>query len=350
MSSICRGTGRHLDRIHRCVAALMLGLSPVSMTVAQEATTVNVATLADVQVAQRQFAPADVIAANRAIVAAEVAANIDSVAAEVGQRVKKGDVLAQLDQRDYQLALEQAEAQLASTNAQIDQANLRLKRAQKLSGNQYISADDLLARETDVVVLTANRAANNVAIRIAKNNLDKTQIRAPFDSVVVARPAQVGSYVTPAAPMFELVQLDSAEVEARVASNLVAGIESATALRFERNGEFWPVRLLRVSPVVASESGAQIVRLAFAQQAAAVGSSGRFSWQDAGGLVPTDLLVKRNGELGVFIAEGDRARFYAVAGAQEGRPAAVGLDPSTTIVTVGRFKLQDGQLLNIVGQ
>lgn len=313
-----------------------------------EAVVVRVQPLAEITTAQRQFAPATVTAANRATVAARLAANIDSVDVEVGQQVKKGQVLARLDRRDYELALLQARAQLASTDAQIAQASLRLKRANELSGNQYISADDLLARETDVTVLTANRASNNVAIRIAENDVAKTRIEAPFDAVIVARFAQVGSYVTPAAPMFELVQLDAPEVEARVSSSLIDGIKSGRVLRFERNGQLWPLTILRVSPVVSSESGAQLVRLGFSQEMAPVGSSGRVTWQDTGGLVPADMLVQRGQSLGVFVADGNRARFHVIDSAQEGRPASTTLAPDTSIVTLGRFKLQDGQPLKIV--
>lgn len=339
-------------RAPECLAILVLVI-PVSLAQAQSAASdttvvVRVQPLAEITTAQRQFAPATVTAANRATVAARLAANIDAVNVEVGQRVEKGQVLARLDSRDFELALQQAKAQLASTEAQIEQARLRLKRANELSGNQYISADDLLARETDVSVLLANRTANNVAIRVAENDVSKTRVTAPFDAVVVARFAQVGSYVTPATPMFELVQLNAPEVEARVASDLIAGIESGYRIRFERNEQSWPLAILRVSPVVMTESGAQLVRLGFTEDSAPVGSSGRVSWRIAGGLVPADMLVQRGQKLGVFIVENNRARFHPIDGAQEGRPAATRLAPDTPIVTLGRFKLQDGQSLDIV--
>ncbi len=70
-------------------------------------------------------------------------------------------------------------------------------------------------------------------------------------------------------------------------------VESGQTLRFERNGKFWPLKILRVSPVVLSDSGAQLVRLGFAKDAAPVGSSGRLSWQDSGGMLPADFLVQR---------------------------------------------------------
>ncbi len=309
---------------------------------------VKVQPLSAITTAQQQFAPATVIAANRATVAARLSANIDLVGIEVGERVTKGQILAQLDSRDFELALQQARAQLASTDAQIAQAQLRLKRANELSGNQYISADDLLARETDVTVLTANRASNNVAIRIAERDLEKARIRAPFDAVVVARFAQVGSFVTPSTPMFELVQLNSPEVEARVASSLIKGLEAGVQVGFERNGQAWPLEVSRVSPVVSSESGAQLVRLQFLEESAPVGSSGRVVWQDSVGSVPADMLVQRGNALGLFVASGDRAQFHALENAQEGRPASTRLPPATLIVTLGRHKLQDGQQLNIV--
>ena len=56
---------------------------------------------------------------------------------------------------DYQLNLKQAEANLASSQARLSQAKAKLKRAQTLGDNQYISADELLERETDVMVFQA---------------------------------------------------------------------------------------------------------------------------------------------------------------------------------------------------
>lgn len=339
---------RMVTLLHRLLAlSLTLVLSPAWAQSPDQPVVVNVQPLSELTTAQRQTAPALVLAANRAVVAARVAANIERVNVEVGERVKKGQLLAQLDAIDYELALEQAKAQLESTDAQIQQADLRLKRAKELSGNQYISADDLLARETDVVVLTATRAANRVSIRTAENEVSKTRIAAPFDAVVVGRMAQVGSYVTPATPLFELVQLDRPEVEATVATDLIDALREGQTLRFERNGQFWPLKLERISPVVVSDSGAQLVRASFTQESAPVGSSGRISWQDQGGMIPADLLVRRGNELGVFVLNGDRVVFSALEGAQEGRPAATTLSPSSPVVTIGRYKLQDGQRVTV---
>jgi len=309
---------------------------------------VSVQTLRELAVAQRQSATATVVSANRAIVAAEVAAQITSISADVGSQVEKDQELARLDTLDYELALAQAEAQLKATDAQIELAQRRLERATELSGSQFISADDVLARQTDVAVFTANRLSQQIAVRIAKRNLNKTRVRAPFAASVVARPAQQGSFAVAGSPLFELVQLDGREVEADVATDLIDGLRNGTDIRYERNGQSFATKLLRVSPVADSGSGTQLVRLAFTADPAVIGSSGRLTWSGTGQQLGPGYLSRRNSKLGVFVVEQNRARFHPLPAAQEGRAFTINLDDDTQIVTVGRTKLQSGQALTIV--
>jgi len=54
--------------------------------------------------------------------------------------------------------------------------------------------------------------------------------------------------------------------------------------------------------------------------------------------------------LGVFVANGNRAKFIALPLAQEGRPAPADLDPDTAVITSGRYQLQDGDTVSVVRQ
>jgi hypothetical protein len=107
----------------------------------------------------------------------------------------------------------------------------------------------------------------------------------------------------------------------------------------------YPVKLLRISPVLNRESRSIEARLLFAGPAPAVGSEGRLVWRDAQAHLPADLLVRRDGRYGVFVAEDGKARFHVLPQAQEGRPAALDLPAETRIVTQGRHALQDGMTL-----
>ena len=175
-------------------------LMPVSLW-AQAAVNVRAQDLNEVLVDFERRAPAEVRALNDSTIASEVSAVVLSLHADVGQAVKKGELLLELDPVDYQLNLKQAEANLVSSRARLSQANAKLKRAKTLGDSQYISADELLERETDVMVFNAQIQANEVAVSIARRNLDKCSLLAPFDGVVGKRMAQVGNFVRSGDPL-----------------------------------------------------------------------------------------------------------------------------------------------------
>ena len=73
-----------------------------------------------------------------------------------------------------------------------------------------------------------------------------------------------------------------------------------------------------------------------------MGRSGELVWQVGEGMLPSNLISRRNGVLGVFLLDAGKARFVPLAAAQEGRPAIVDLPASSQVITMGRDRLQDG--------
>ena len=72
---------------------------------------------------------------------------------QLGQFVSAGDVIAQVRSEDYELELARIEAAISSVKVRIQQAKLRLAQANNLSKSKFVSSDELLARETDLLVL-----------------------------------------------------------------------------------------------------------------------------------------------------------------------------------------------------
>jgi len=314
---------------------------------AQEAISVRTQGLNEVLVDFERSAPAEVRALNDSTISSEVSSVVLSVHADVGQAVKKGDILLELDPVDYQLNLKQAEANLASSRARLSQANAKLKRARTLGDSQYISADELLERETDVMVFNAQIQANEVAVSIARRNLDKCSLLAPFDGVVGDRMAQVGNFVRNGDPLIAVTQVDRFELDAEIPDGQADELSVSNAIRFESRGQSWPVQLLRLSPVIDRQGRTRQARFAFPGNAPAVGRSGELVWQVGTGMLPSNLISRRNGVLGVFLLESDKARFEPLPGAQEGRPAAVDLPVTTRVITLGRERLQDGASVTV---
>lgn len=335
--SVCRGL------------LLMASLTFVQTGLA-EPVSVSVQRLGDLRVERELRAPATVISANRAIVTAEVTALIDAVLTDVGATVKKGAVLVRLDNDNARLALQQARANLLSLDAQIAEAKHRLAKAEKLLDKNFVSDDELTERRTNVAVLQANRQSQLVAIKIAELGLSRTQIRAPFDATVVAREAQVGSFAQPGTPLLTLVQMDRREVDAELDPRYAGDITKASDLRYVSSDETYPIRLLRLSNVIESDTRRLRARLEFTGEPARIGSSGDFVWTESTGVVPVTLIVQRGPDFGVFVAADNTAQFVAIPSAQEGRPAELSLPDDTMVVSRGHFRLQDGDDLSIANE
>ena len=118
-------------------------------------------------------------------------------------------------------------------------------------------------------------------------------------------------------------------------------------IRFESRGHSWPVKLLRLSPVINSQGRTRQARFTFVSDAPSVGRSGELVWSVGEGMLPSNLISRRNGVLGVFLLDEGKARFEPLPGAQEGRPVSVNIPANTFVITLGRERLQDGALLNV---
>jgi multidrug efflux system membrane fusion protein len=112
-----------------------------------------------------------------------------------GQDVKKGDVLAQIDPRTYQAALDQAAGKKAQDEAQLANARLDLGRYQKLVANNYSSAQQADTARAQVAQLEAQVTQDQAQIDTARTQLGYTTIIAPLDGRTGMRQVDAGNIV-----------------------------------------------------------------------------------------------------------------------------------------------------------
>lgn len=287
-------------------------------------------------------APAEVRSANESDLSADVSARVESVQAEVGSTVGRGDTLLRLDDRDYRLALEQADARAAAAQARLSLASRRLERARTLLEGRYVSQDEVQALQAERDSAAADLRVAQADRAVAARNVAKTRIKAPFDGVVVERFAQVGTLATAGSPLLRMVQTEGIELEASVPSDAAAGLAEATRLHFEHGRQRYPVRLLRLGSVVERAARTQVARLAFVDEPAPVGSAGTLVWQAPGQRLPPDLLVTRDGVNGFFLVRQGEAEFRPVPEAQTGRAFDVDIAPDALLVVGGQQALNQG--------
>lgn len=311
--------------------------------------TVEADTLQAIAIYPEYKAPATVVTLNDSQISSELAAVIDNISVEVGQVVKKGDLLVSLHKKDYQLALQREQAALDALQVKIKFADYQLQRAEKLLKQQAVSEELLKQRETDLAVLVSENQSHLIALRQAKRNLEKCDLRAPFDAVITEKLASVGELANPGTPLLRIIDAQQREVTAELQSYQLASLRSASTLIFKNRGDSYPLRVRTVLPVIDLRKRTQEVRLTFTGAKALVGTSGELVWKNQQAHVPAEMLVQRNGQLGIFIVNGGNlAKFVALEDAAEGRPAQVDFSLSTKIVTKGRFRLQDGDSLSVL--
>ncbi|HEX8793228.1 MAG TPA: efflux RND transporter periplasmic adaptor subunit [Polyangiaceae bacterium] len=125
----------------------------------------------------------------------QVDGRIDRVLFKEGQRVKKGDVLVQIDPRPFAIQLESAQAALARDQANLKNARLNLDRYKTLSQQNLIAVQQYTDQQASVDQLDAQLRSDQATIDAARLNLDYARITSPIDGVTGVRLVDPGNVV-----------------------------------------------------------------------------------------------------------------------------------------------------------
>jgi multidrug efflux system membrane fusion protein len=167
------------------------------------------------------------------IIKSRIDGQIDKVHFEEGQEVKEGDLLFTLDNRAFQAQLAQAEATLERDRAQLQRAQLELKRQTELASRGVASAQKLEEAQTAVKVFDAAIQANQATIENARVNLNYTSIRAPITGRTGSINLKRGNLVksndttTQAVPLVTITQLQPIYVTFTVPERHLADVRAA---------------------------------------------------------------------------------------------------------------------------
>lgn len=331
-------------------ALVTTGIVPVlasSPLTAQESKLVDARALSELQIPIVYSAAAEAVSLQSTTISSEIEARVLDVLAQTADEVPGGAVLVHLDCRDYQLRLKQEQAQADAAQAQLTLARQRLDRSTALIDRKHISQDLLDQQKTELDAAQSTVKSSQVKIEQAETDLSRCSIRSPFRAAVTRLHVGVGEFVRGGTPLLDIEDLDHVEVSTRILPVEVESLLAAPDITLEFSGTRFSLKIDRVSPVVDRTTRTHEVRLRFQSQAAPVGASGRITWTEEKPGLPSDLIVQREGKLGVFVVEGRTARFLPLADAVEGRPAAIQAHPDTLIVTRGRHNLRSGDAVEL---
>ncbi|MFZ1060662.1 MAG: efflux RND transporter periplasmic adaptor subunit [Candidatus Rokuibacteriota bacterium] len=200
-------------------------------------------------------------------VKAEVAGTVDRISADLGDRVKAGQVLATVDAREFRLQVEQSEASLRMAKetqermrAEQDEAKANLERAEELYRRELISAQERDRWRTQYRVtqaLSQSSAADiqrmEAALGMSRKKLQDATIRAPITGAVAKRHVNVGEFVKDGAPLFTLVVADPLKYTGTVSERYAPELRVGQALELTveaHPGQPFSGQVTRVAPAV----------------------------------------------------------------------------------------------------
>jgi RND family efflux transporter MFP subunit len=212
--------------------------------------------------------PGDIQAFTTASINAQVSGTVQKWFADIGARVKQGQLLAQIDPRPYEAALAQARGQLARDSATLANARVDLVRYQSLAAQNAISAQQLASQQASVTSQGGVVEADSAAVRTAEINLGYTRIVAPVSGVVTSRSIDIGQLVTAnaagATPMFTVTDQDRLRIYVRMPQIYSALVRPGMTASFTVPGfpgRSFNATLAASSDAIASQSGTQLLQM-----------------------------------------------------------------------------------------
>lgn len=145
------------------------------------------------------------VEAHAAMLAPKVSGFILTVNVTEGQRVQKGDVLAEIDARDYQNALTQAKGDLTSLEARRRDADRSFQRISQLFKSGAVSQQQFDTANATHSEIRAKYDAAAAQVSQAELNLENTKIRAPSDGFIAKKSVELGQLASPGLPLFGFV-------------------------------------------------------------------------------------------------------------------------------------------------
>ncbi|MFG1314591.1 efflux RND transporter periplasmic adaptor subunit [Xanthobacter autotrophicus] len=280
---------------------------------------------------------------------------IVEVLADEGDKVKKGQILARLNQTLLLAQLDQNRAAVDEAEARLSNALSDQKRAHTVSSG-VLSQQAIELRETLVKTGAAQLAAARARLEETQARLAQTAITAPADAIVASRSATLGQIVQAGAELFRLIQDERIEVNALVPETDVLRIRPRQFARvIDPTGRATRATVRRVAPLVDERTRLGTVRVALPPDAQLKPGMFVRIEIEADGMaaltVPFKALVWRDGRAAVFTVRDDGTAALKVVTLGHRTSSAVevahGLAAGERIVVEGTGLLNDGERVRV---
>lgn len=311
------------------IFAVVLSFSAVTSAVA--AASLDSVAVAQVELPRVYRLDGVAEAVNRSTVSAQTSGRVVDVNFDVDDYVRAGDLIVRLEDSQQQAAVAQAEANLKAAVAQRQDADKEYARIKGVFDKGAVSKADMDKVTAARKQARAGQQAAEAALKQAQQELDYSQISAPYNGIVTERLIEVGETAQPGKPLMSGLSLDSMRISVDVPQNLVESIRREGRAQAQINGKWIAAEKVTVFPVADPRSDTFKVRLQLP-----AGTQGVFpgmyvkvgfvSGVDQGLVIPMSAVVRRSEVVGVYVIDADgRVRFRHIRLGSAAGPEHVGV-------------------------
>jgi membrane fusion protein, multidrug efflux system len=295
-------------------------------------------------------------AKERTTIASQVEGNVAQVSADMGDSVTAGQVILQIDPREYQLHVGSAEAALNQASARAANSAARYARAVELRKDGSIAPEQFDQIAATMRMDQADQQAAQRALDLARKKLSDTQIRAPFSGYIQKRMVSLGEYVAPGKDVYELIATDPIKLRCPMPERYVPlaklGMPVNLTIDAQPGAKFMGT-ITRIAPALDEDSRTLLVE-AEVQNPHGELKPGFFAHvtidlgQDHALFVPQNAVLRYAGVARVFVVTDGVARSREVrTGATLGDQVEIidGLKVGDRVAVSGVDRLADGSLV-----
>ncbi|MEJ8475060.1 efflux RND transporter periplasmic adaptor subunit [Roseibium algae] len=278
---------------------------------------------------------------------------------DIGDRVSKGELIALLDPKIYEFAVNEAKASLSSAQAQLTNAKASELRFKALSKSGVSSASELDAAKQANETAEAGVSNAKAALQKAEEQLGYTKLKASFDGVVTAVEAQVGQVADAGDTIMTVARLDQRDAIVDIPESLVGRLRNASFVVTLQAFDAPPVnaKVREVSPEADSVTRTRRIRMTLdnppdSYRLGSIISARSLDHQEAVMSLPLSALLEEDGKSFVWVVDEEHktVRKQQISIGQKTKDEFIvleGVESGMRIVTAGVHALMQDQEVSI---
>jgi RND family efflux transporter MFP subunit len=304
----------------------------------------------------------EVTARRETALAFRVAGKLEARLVEVGDRVRKGQVITRLDANDYRLATQNLKAQLAAARAEYEFTRADLARYRELLDQNIIAPPEFDRRQTAYTAAKERVAALEAQLEQTANQLRYSELAAERDGVIAAFSVEAGDVIAAGQPVARLAQLDEKEVTLHVPEQRVGDIAPGQVVEvslWSQGERRFRGSIREVAPAADPATRTYRVKVALldGRDQALLGMTATVwltTTEPAGPVIPRSAVFTSHDDPKqpkVWVVDADTVRSTPVtlgAPLDGERIEVAGVAPGQTVVSAGVQRLIEGQAVRVL--